>query len=138
MSKNWSAGDHPAIEARGLVKVYGETRALDGIDLTVRRGHRQQSRHRRADAGHVRQQHLRPACHDARLAKAFVNVNPVSHVADASRVLMNNTSGGGGAVAWSLIATACITLVFAPLTLHLYGKQAGPAQGASPAAKSST
>ena len=26
------------IEARGLVKVYGKTRALDGIDLTVRRG----------------------------------------------------------------------------------------------------
>ncbi len=32
------AGDGPAIEARGLVKVYGETRALDGIDLTVRHG----------------------------------------------------------------------------------------------------
>jgi len=38
MSKNGSAGDYPAIEARGLVKVYGETRALDGVDLTVRRG----------------------------------------------------------------------------------------------------
>jgi ABC-2 type transport system ATP-binding protein len=32
------AGDSPAIEARGLVKTYGETRALNGIDLTVRRG----------------------------------------------------------------------------------------------------
>jgi ABC-2 type transport system ATP-binding protein len=32
------AVDGPAIEARGLVKTYGETRALDGIDLTVRRG----------------------------------------------------------------------------------------------------
>jgi ABC-2 type transport system ATP-binding protein len=32
------AGNGPAIEARGLVKVYGQTRALDGIDLTVRRG----------------------------------------------------------------------------------------------------
>jgi ABC-2 type transport system ATP-binding protein len=31
------AGDSPAIEARGLVKVYGETRALDGIDLTIGR-----------------------------------------------------------------------------------------------------
>ncbi|GII52003.1 daunorubicin resistance protein DrrA family ABC transporter ATP-binding protein [Planotetraspora thailandica] len=31
-------GDEPAIEAHGLVKVYGEKRALDGIDLTVRRG----------------------------------------------------------------------------------------------------
>ncbi|NUU22968.1 MAG: ATP-binding cassette domain-containing protein, partial [Streptomycetaceae bacterium] len=36
----WGAprGDHPAIEACGLVKAYGENRALDGIDLTVRRG----------------------------------------------------------------------------------------------------
>jgi ABC-2 type transport system ATP-binding protein len=32
------AGDDPAIEAQGLVKAYGETRALNGIDLTVRRG----------------------------------------------------------------------------------------------------
>ena len=31
-------GDGLAIEARGLVKVFGETRALDGIDLTVGRG----------------------------------------------------------------------------------------------------
>jgi len=38
MSKNGIAGDSLAIEARGLVKVYGETRALDGIDLEVRRG----------------------------------------------------------------------------------------------------
>jgi ABC-type glutathione transport system ATPase component len=38
MSKKIRAGDGPAIEARGLVKVYGGTRALDGIDLTVRRG----------------------------------------------------------------------------------------------------
>jgi ABC-2 type transport system ATP-binding protein len=38
MSKNGTAGDSPAIDARGLVKVYGENRALDGIDLTVRRG----------------------------------------------------------------------------------------------------
>jgi ABC-2 type transport system ATP-binding protein len=38
MSKNGMDGDHPAIEAHGLVKVYGEHRALDGIDLTVRRG----------------------------------------------------------------------------------------------------
>ncbi|MFF9765943.1 ATP-binding cassette domain-containing protein [Streptomyces sp. NPDC053086] len=30
--------DHPAIEACGLVKAFGEKRALDGIDLTIRRG----------------------------------------------------------------------------------------------------
>jgi ABC-2 type transport system permease protein len=55
---------------------------------------------------------------------AYINpINPISHVADAARDLMNNTSGAGGPVTWSLIATAAITLVFAPLTLHLYSKQ---------------
>jgi ABC-2 type transport system ATP-binding protein len=38
MSKKGLPGDHPAVEARGLVKVYGENRALDGIDLTIPRG----------------------------------------------------------------------------------------------------
>jgi ABC-2 type transport system ATP-binding protein len=38
MSKNSMDGGGPAIEAYGLVKVYGGKRALDGIDLTVRRG----------------------------------------------------------------------------------------------------
>ncbi|MGI5158818.1 ABC transporter permease [Microbispora sp. CA-102843] len=55
--------------------------------------------------------------------QAFVEVNPLSHVATAARGLMNNTGGTGGSVAWSLIATAAITAVCAPLTLHLYGKR---------------
>jgi len=38
MSRNGTAGGGPAIEAHGLVKIYGGTRALDGIDLTVQRG----------------------------------------------------------------------------------------------------
>jgi ABC-2 type transport system permease protein len=54
--------------------------------------------------------------------QAFANVNPISHVADAARDLMNNASGAVGHVAWSLIAIAAVTLVSAPLTLHLYGK----------------
>ncbi len=37
MSKNSMDSGQAAIEVRGLVKVYGENRALDGIDLTVRR-----------------------------------------------------------------------------------------------------
>jgi ABC-2 type transport system permease protein len=53
--------------------------------------------------------------------QAFVKVNPISHVADATRDLMNNTGGAG--VIWSLIAIVAITLVFAPLALHLYSKQ---------------
>jgi ABC-2 type transport system permease protein len=55
--------------------------------------------------------------------QAFVKVNPISHVVDATRDLMNNTGGAGGPVAWSLMAAAAITLVFAPLALHLYSKQ---------------
>ncbi|WP_238005664.1 ABC transporter permease [Dactylosporangium sp. AC04546] len=55
--------------------------------------------------------------------QAFVDVNPISHVADAARDLMNDTGGAGGHVAWSLAAIAAITLAFAPLTLHLYSKQ---------------
>jgi len=38
MSTNRTAKDGLAIEADGLVKVYGEHRALDGLDLTVGRG----------------------------------------------------------------------------------------------------
>ena len=55
--------------------------------------------------------------------QAFVKVNPISHVVDATRDLMNNTGGAGRPVAWSLMAAAAITLVFAPLALHLYSKQ---------------
>ncbi|WP_335983262.1 ATP-binding cassette domain-containing protein [Streptomyces sp. CA2R106] len=38
MSKNNGDSGRPAVEARGLVKSYGGHRALDGIDLTIRRG----------------------------------------------------------------------------------------------------
>ncbi|MGW7820226.1 ATP-binding cassette domain-containing protein [Streptomyces puniciscabiei] len=38
MSKKSLGGDHPAVEAHGLVKSYGDKRALDGIDLTIPRG----------------------------------------------------------------------------------------------------
>jgi daunorubicin/doxorubicin transport system permease protein len=53
--------------------------------------------------------------------QAFVKVNPISHLTDATRDLMNNTGGAG--VIWSLIAIVTITLVSAPLALHLYSQQ---------------
>jgi len=53
--------------------------------------------------------------------QAFVKVNPISHVADAARDPMNNTGGAG--VIWSFVAILAITLVVAPLTLHLYSKR---------------
>ena len=55
--------------------------------------------------------------------QAFVHVNPLSHVASAARDLMNDTAGAGGAVAWSLIATAALSLVCGPIALRLYSKQ---------------
>jgi ABC-2 type transport system permease protein len=55
--------------------------------------------------------------------QAVVSVNPISHGATAARSLMNNTGGAVGSIAWSLIATAVITGVCAPLALHLYGRR---------------
>ncbi|MFI0410304.1 ABC transporter permease [Actinomadura sp. 3N508] len=54
---------------------------------------------------------------------AFVDVNPLSHAATTARDLMNDTGGTGGSLAWTLLATATLTAVCAPLTLHLYAKQ---------------
>jgi ABC-2 type transport system permease protein len=55
--------------------------------------------------------------------QAFVDVNPLSHIATAARDLMNNSGGAGGAVAWSLLATAVLAVVCAPIILHLYSRQ---------------
>jgi len=54
--------------------------------------------------------------------QAFIRVNPVTHLASAERGLM-----GGivpvGQVWLSLLATACIVAIFAPLTSYLYGSK---------------
>ncbi|OPC81266.1 hypothetical protein B4N89_10190 [Embleya scabrispora] len=55
--------------------------------------------------------------------RAFVDINPLSLLATASRDLMNDTGAAAGAVAWSLAMTAGIALVCAPITLRLYGRQ---------------
>ena len=51
--------------------------------------------------------------------EAFVNVNPISILADASRGLMQ---GGveGSDIGISLATAAALTAIFAPLTTHLY------------------
>jgi ABC-2 type transport system permease protein len=51
--------------------------------------------------------------------EAFVNANPVSILADASRGLMEGTAAGGD-VMISLAVAAGLTAVFVPLTTHLY------------------
>jgi ABC-2 type transport system permease protein len=51
--------------------------------------------------------------------QAFVDVNPISHLVTAARGLMAGTATAGQ-VGWALLASAALTVVFAPLTMHLY------------------
>jgi ABC-2 type transport system permease protein len=51
--------------------------------------------------------------------EAFVNVNPISILADCSRQLMAGTLDGGD-LAVVLGTTALLTAIFAPVTAHLY------------------
>jgi ABC-2 type transport system permease protein len=51
--------------------------------------------------------------------EAFVDVNPVSILATASRGLMNGTADGTD-ILIVLVTAAALTAVFAPLTTHLY------------------
>jgi ABC-2 type transport system permease protein len=51
--------------------------------------------------------------------EAFVNVNPISILADCSRDLMSGTVNGGD-LAIVLGTAALLTAIFAPLTTHLY------------------
>jgi ABC-2 type transport system permease protein len=54
-----------------------------------------------------------------RALEAFVDVNPISILATASRGLMEGTAAGGDIVV--VLATAAVlTAVFAPITTHLY------------------
>jgi len=51
--------------------------------------------------------------------QAFVEVNPISILATASRGLMDGNAVGSD-VAISLATAAALTLIFAPLTMRLY------------------
>ena len=54
-----------------------------------------------------------------RWLRAFVDVNPISHLVTATRGLMDGTATATQ-VGWVLAASAVLTAVFAPLTFHLY------------------
>jgi ABC-2 type transport system permease protein len=54
--------------------------------------------------------------------QAFVKVNPVTHLTDASRALMHGTNGGSS-IGWVLLWSAGLFLVFAPLTMREYNKE---------------
>ncbi len=51
--------------------------------------------------------------------QAFVEVNPISHVATAARSLMHGDLDGG-AIGWSLLWSAALLAIFAPLTIRRY------------------
>jgi len=51
--------------------------------------------------------------------QAFIGIHPVSHLVTATRGLMPGTPSIGQA-GWVLLASAALTAVFAPLTMHLY------------------
>jgi ABC-2 type transport system permease protein len=51
--------------------------------------------------------------------QAFIRVNPISHLVTAERGLMAGTATAAQ-VGWVLLASAALTAVFAPLTMHLY------------------
>jgi ABC-2 type transport system permease protein len=54
--------------------------------------------------------------------QAFVEANPISHLVTATRGLMAGTATAGQ-VGWVLAASALLTVVFAPLTMHRYRNQ---------------
>lgn len=53
--------------------------------------------------------------------EAFVDVNPISILANASRGLMDGTASAGD-IGIVLATAAALTAVFAPLTTRLYGR----------------
>ncbi len=53
--------------------------------------------------------------------RAFVTANPVSHLVDAERTLMNGTATAGQ-VGWVLLASAGLIAVFGTLTMVLFRK----------------
>lgn len=54
--------------------------------------------------------------------RAWVHVNPVSHLVTAERALMGGAAAGGQ-VGWVLLASAALTAVFAPLTMRIYRRR---------------
>jgi len=54
--------------------------------------------------------------------QAFVKVNPVTHLTDATRGLMHGAVDGS-AIGWVLLWSAGLVLVFGPLTMRLYSAE---------------
>jgi ABC-2 type transport system permease protein len=50
------------------------------------------------------------------------HANPVTHLVTAERGLLHGTANVGE-IGWVLVAAAVLTIVFAPLTMYLYGRE---------------
>lgn len=50
----------------------------------------------------------------------LVNVNPVTHLVIAVRGLMMHGTVDAAQLSWVLLASAALTIVFAPLSMYLY------------------
>lgn len=55
--------------------------------------------------------------------QAFVNVNPVTHLADASRALLVGGTSAADPVFWTLVWAAIIVAVFAPLSVMVFKRK---------------
>jgi ABC-2 type transport system permease protein len=55
--------------------------------------------------------------------QAFVNNNPISHLASASRGLMHGASGYWDDIGWVLLWSAVLVAIFGPLTMRLYNSE---------------
>lgn len=54
--------------------------------------------------------------------QAFVKVNPITHLTDASRALMHGTDVGGS-IGWVLLWSAGLLVVFGPLAMREYNRE---------------
>lgn len=54
--------------------------------------------------------------------QAFVKVNPITHLTDASRALMHGTDAGN-AILWVFVWSAGLLALFAPLAMRLYNAE---------------
>jgi ABC-2 type transport system permease protein len=55
--------------------------------------------------------------------QAFVNNNPITHLTSAARGLIHGTTGYWDDVAWVLLWSVALVVVFAPLTMRLYNSE---------------
>lgn len=98
-------------EVEGLVKRFGRTTAVDGVSPSAPRGQVLGVLGPNG-AGKTLPGWLR----------AWADINPVTHVMNACRALLNGTPDDGS-VGLTLLWSAVVFVVFCPLAVRAYGRQ---------------